>query len=403
MPAPRFDFAHVPVTFLAYFSEQLRTWETLFPAERAYFERLGVWLQEAPPETFTPLRELEIKMGVSPASWPRGRFTLEQVDFLNRNPHYPEWRRVITAIFDRINPALEAEAAAKGKPRLVILLSPSDLPVGPDRMWTRLKTKGRRVTLEVPPELSHYLPLVLTGKAQPAPQGALPALCAASRGLHTSWTVETGETLLQFSPGATCLSYDRLKTYRQRLMEEVQRIAVGGEVRGPRQLGEKLKSLQPRGNEAESAKDPVLAEFIRATLLAGNGTLLVNNTFVEWASVQAIRRARPSLLIASFGIRNKMKPFSSMLIFTDQDKATAIPTQADMLGSYVDLEVFYQYIYQEAGKYAEYRNNTAYLFIAEGMDEMHLIAPPDFPVSAASHSPVPLTAVYRAGREWLGV
>jgi hypothetical protein len=196
---------------------------------------------------------------------------------------------------------------------------------------------------------------------------------------------------------ATQLSYEKLSVYRQRLMEEVQKIAEKGEVRGPRQLGEKLKTLQPR--DAEYSRDPVMSEFVRATLLAGNGTLLVNNTFVEWATVQAIRRAKPSLVVASFGIRNKVKPFSSLLIFEDQDKATAIPTQADMLGSYIDLEIFYQYVFQEAGKYVEYRNNTAYLFLAEGMDEMHLIAPPDFPLSAGER--LSLTAIYRAAREWL--
>ncbi len=181
-------------------------------------------------------------------------------------------------------------------------------------------------------------------------------------------------------------------------MTEVQKIAEGGDVRGPRQLGERLKTLAPR--DAKYDRDPVVAEFVRATLLAGNGTLLVNNTFVEWASVQAIRRAKPSLLISSFGIRNKVKPFSSLLIFNDQETATAIPTQADMLGSYVDLEVFYQYLWQEAGKYAEYRNNTAYLFLAEGMDETQLIAPPDFPLAAGS-ARQPLDAIYRASREWL--
>ena len=106
------------------------------------------------------------------------------------------------------------------------------------------------------------------------------------------------------------------------------------------------------------------------------------------------------LLIASFGIRNKVKPFSSLLIFNDQETATAIPTQADMLGSYVDLEIFYQYIWQEAGKYPEYRNNTAYLFLAEGMDEMQLVAPPDFLLSSSLERQ-PLAAIYRACRDWL--
>jgi len=385
MPPPRFDFAHVPVTFAAYFNEQLRGWDTLFPAEQDYFERLGAYLEKAPAELFAPLAELEPRMGVTPKSWPRGRFTLEQVDFLNRNPLYPEWRRVITAIFDTISPALDA--AVKGKPRLVIVMGPADLPVGPDRMWTRLKG-GRRVPLKVPEDISKYAPAVVNG---------LPDLCAKARGHHSSWIVETGETLSAGTKEATVLSYERLRAYRMKLMEEVQKIAEKGEVRGPRQLGEKLRTLSPK--DPEWAKDPVMAEFVRATLLAGNGTLLVNNTFVEWASVQAIRRAKPSFLLAGFGIRNKVKPFSSLLIFADQDTTTPIPTQADMLGSYVDLEIFYQYLWQEAGKYVEYRNNTAYLFMAEGMDEMLCLAPPDFPLPATG--PLDLPTLNRILLSWL--
>ncbi len=392
MPVPRFDFAQVPVTFAAYFNEQLRGWDTLFPAEQAYFERLGKYLEKTDAKLFAALAALEPRMGVTLSNWPRGSFTLQQVDFLNRNPLYPEWRRVITEIFDRISPELDAEVAARGQPRLVIVIGPSDLPVGPDRMWTRLIGKGRRVSLTVPDELTQYLPSLLASSKLES----LSDLCAASRGPYSSWAIETASNLLPYSAQATQLSYDKLAPYRQRLMTEVQKIAEAGEVRGPRQLGEKLKTLSPRG--AEFSKDPVMSEFVRATLLAGNGTLLVNNTFVEWASVQALRRAKPVLLISSFGIRNKMKPFSSLLIFNDQETATAIPTQADMLGSYVDLEIFYQYIWQEAGKYAEYRNNTAYLFLAEGMDEMQLIAPPDFPLSAHK---LTLADLYRASREWL--
>ncbi|MFN0106139.1 MAG: hypothetical protein ACKV2U_29120 [Bryobacteraceae bacterium] len=389
MPPPRFDFAHVPVTFGAYFNEQLRGWDTLFPAERDYFERMGTYLEKAPGELFAPLAELEPRMGVNQKTWPRGRFTLEQVDFLNRNALYPEWRRIITAIFDVINPALDA--AVKGRPRVVIVLGPGDLPVGPDRMWTRLK--GRRVALRVPEDISKTAALLLGAAGE-----SLPDLCVKARGIHSAWVVETGEVLSACAITATKLSYDKLRGYRMRLMAEVQKIAEQGEVKGPRQLGEKLKTLFPR--EAEWAGDPVMAEFVRATLLAGNGTLLLNNTFVEWATVQAIRRAKPSFLMAGFGIRNKVKPFSSLLIFADQDQATPIPTQADMLGSYVDLEVFYQYIWQEAGKYAEYRNNTAYLFLAEGMDEMLCIAPPDFLLPAGT---LELSALHRTCREWMAI
>lgn len=394
-PPPRFDFEHVPVTFAAYFAEQLRGWDTLFPAEQDYYVRLASYLEKAPAKLFAGLSALEAKMGVTPRNWPRGRFTLEQVDFLNRNPVYPEWRREVSAIFNEIGPALDA--AVQGRPRLVIVMGPADLPVGPDRMWTRLP-QGRRVSLTVPEELGHYVPLLLTGRGTPDLTASLPDLCSSARGPHSAWTIETAEAMLACTAQATRLSYGKLQAYRQRLMAEVHKIAELGEVKGPRQLGEKLKTLQP--NNAEYAGDPLMAEFIRATLLAGNGTLLVNNTFVEWASVQALRRARPSCLVASFGIRNKVKPFSSLLIFTDQDEATAIPTQADMLGSYVDLEVFYQYVWQEAEKYVEYRNNAVFLFVAEGMDELMVIAPPEFTLPGGM---LRLESVHRACREWLGV
>jgi hypothetical protein len=74
----------------------------------------------------------------------------------------------------------------------------------------------------------------------------------------------------------------------------------------------------------------------------------------------------------------------------------------DTLGSYVDLEIFYQYVWQEFQKYAEYRANTAHLFVGDGMDEMLAIAPPDFPLLSAS-APVKLTAVFAQLKEWLGV
>lgn len=261
-------------------------------------------------------------------------------------------------------------------------------------MWTRLK--GRRIALTPPDDLSQYLSLFLTGQAQSNPANSLSNLCSSVRGRHSSWTIETGESLHSLNSGGTSVSYEKLLPYRQRLMSEIRKINDQGNIRGPRELGSKLKTLQPQGSEYST--DQVMGEFIRSTLLAGNGTLLFNNTFVEWATVQALRRARPSCLIASFGIRNKVKPFSSLLIFDDQEQSTAIPTQADMLGSYVDLEVFYQYIWQEALKYAEYRDKTAFLFLAEGMDEMFLIAPESFSLPTIKPT---LDSLHLACRKWL--
>ena len=95
-----------------------------------------------------------------------------------------------------------------------------------------------------------------------------------------------------------------------------------------------------------------------------------------------------------------MKPFTSLLIYEDQDAVNAIPTQGDMLGSYVDLELFYQYIWQEFEKYPEYRSDTAFIFAAEGMDELLMIAPSDFPLKR-SDRPQSLAAVHASMRSWM--
>ena len=388
---PNFD--GFPVTFGGYISEQVRSWDELFPPERDYFTRLAALLKEAPREFFDPLLAIETRMGVTEKIWPRGKFTLEQVDFLNRNAHYPAWRAEIARLFSMIDPQLDDQVRKKGRPRLIVVMSPADLPVGADRLWLRIAQYGKRVKLEAPENAAALL--VEDGKS-------LLDLAAEKAGPYEAWSVEVGNGAASTSKHnrAVRLSYQKLEAYRLRLMGEVRQVTESEGIQGPRQLGARLKGLKPREAEAEFAADPALNEFVRATLLNGNGTLLVNNTFVEWAAAQAIRRAKPTLLYAGFGIRNKVKPFSSLLIYSDQEKANEIPTQADMLGSYVDLEIFYQYIWREHLKFVEYKNNTALLFAAEGVDEALLIAPPDFP-GWPEKEQASLPRVRAALRQWL--
>lgn len=377
MAAPQLDLDRYPISFGAFLSDQWKNWAELFPAEQNYFTRLLGWLDGQPLSFFDGLREIEKLMGVNGSNWPKGRFTLEQVDFLNRNAHYKEWRAEVARIFSIVDPAIEAESRRRGRPRLVIVASPADLPVGPDRMWKRIEQLGKRRKLEPSEDPVLTLPRLL-GK----PKTGLLDRTSAKHGAYAAWAIETGATLASTSTDAAAvrISYERLTAYRGRLMAEVQRITEVEKIQGPRQLSARLKMLHLAAKESELAADPVLSEYLRSVLLAGNGTLLVNNTFVEWATVQAIRRARPTLTAVAFGIRNKIKPFSSLLIYSDQDRSNVIPTQADMLGSYVDLELLYQYVWREPVKYAEYQNNTVMLFLGEGMDEALVIAPPDFAI-----------------------
>lgn len=400
-------FDRLPVTFTTFFYDRIKDWELLFPAEQNYFELLFGLLDKAPPAElnalFQPVRDAEQQMGVNEKNWPRNEFTLANVDFLNRSPKYPVWRQAISNVFGRVDPIIDTEIERHGRPALAVIVSPSDLPVGPDRMWKQIPG-GHRVTLKIDGiETDGFVPLLLRGGSDVKAPSLLARFAEKrARSAYDTWLVECGQRLKPFAGSSVYLSYDGLLQYRKKLMEEVRRVVEVQQLRSPRELGDRLRAMKvPSGLPALDA-DPRLSEFLRAVLLNGNGTLLLNNTFVEWGSIQAIRRARPALTLVNFGIRNKVKPFTGLLIFDDQETASPVPTQADTLGSYVDLEVFTKYLWQEYEKYAQYRRNTAYLFIAEAMDEMLVLAPADFPLLAMK-KPVTLPEVNQACAEWLGL
>ena len=404
-------FKRLPPTFATYSFDRVKEWDKLFPAEQGYFERLFGLLarsdDSAVERLFAPLFAVEEKMGVDRDTWNRKDFTLEHVDFLQRNRHLAEWREAVARIFAEIDPLLDREVARAGRPRLVIVVSPSELPMGPERMWQRLQPKGKLVALEVDDvPLPDYLPRLLTGA--PSAERASSLFDLYGEGAESpfdAWIVEAADPLhrlAQSIDGWTGMSFDRLTELRQILMQQVNNMVTREQIPGPRQLGERLQEMNPGALNRAAGRDPVLRDFLQSVLLNGNGTLLINNTFVEWTSVQAIRRARPALLGVSFGIRNKVKPFSSLLIYSDQEETNPIPTQADMLGSYVDLEIFYEYIYNECEKYAEYRRNTGYLFVGEGMDALLAIGPADFPF-LLEEKMRKLEDVFAEARQWLSV
>ena len=406
-------FQRLPATFSVYTLDRIREWNKLFPAEQGYFERLFGLLDRSPFEAVEdlvrPMREIERKMDIGGGLWNTDDFTLEHVDFLQRSPYLAEWREAVAGVFAKVDPVLDAEVARSGNPRLVVVVSPVELLMGPDRMWTRLRDRGRLLELRLPENLplADYLARVVSGAPRAGRAPGLLDLYAAQRARNPfdTWMIEAADPILslaQSMDGWVGLSYERLADLRRVLMREVNELVTQEKIPGPRQLGERLQKMNPGALRRAAGRDPVMQDFLQSVLLNGNGTLLINNTFVEWTTLQAIRRARPSPVLASFGIRNKVKPFSSLLIYSDQEQTNPIPTQSDMLGSYVDLEVFYQYIWQECGKYAEYRRNTAFLFIGVGMDALLAIGPPDFPLFAAAE-PLRLEEVFDGCSTWLGL
>ena len=201
----------------------------------------------------------------------------------------------------------------------------------------------------------------------------------------------------------TGLSYERLLPYRDVLMRALfSKVQTG--VESPQAFAAYARSLTLAPEPgALPNPDAIVQAFVRDVLLTGNGTLFVNNTFVEWAAVQALRRAQPRLLVARYGVRDKLKPFSSLLLFSQPRTSDRIPLIEDPLGSFIDVEQLSYYVWLQAEKSAAYRGKTLYLFLAESQDELLAIRS-DMPGPAGSPpAAVSLADVCATMAQWLGL
>ncbi len=271
-------FERLPPTFSTYFFDRLKDWDNLFPAEQNYFKHLFSLLDRSNPkaveELFAPLRAVEEKMGVNEKSWSRREFTLEHVDFLQRSPQLAEWRATIADIFAKIDPLLDEEVARTGHSRLILVVAPAELPMGADRMWTRLKERGRLVRLKLNEEdpLTDYLPLLLTGKPRAEKAPALFDLHGQKTGpgAYDNWIVEAGDSvsaLASPTSGWVGFGFDRLGHVREVLMDLVNKMVTREQIPGPRQLGERLRQMNPEELRIAAGGDPILTGFLRSVLL----------------------------------------------------------------------------------------------------------------------------------------
>ena len=102
-----------------------------------------------------------------------------------------------------------------------------------------------------------------------------------------------------------------------------------------------------------------------------------------------------------FGVRDKLKPFSSLLLFSQPRASDRIPLLEDPVGSFIDVEQLSYYIWLNAEKSPAYRQRTLYLFLAEGIDGMLAIRS-DGPVPSVL-PPARLADIYATMMQWLGL
>jgi hypothetical protein len=407
----------LPLTFLPYVNQQLREWDYLFPNERQSVVRLLLYVAGLNPEQcaelFRDVVQHEEKMGVRHWPFSTSEQTIQNASLLARSPYYQEWRRAVQEVFDAAEqhaPRTNDSGGSKSGNRLVLLVLPRPLPLDPAKVWRKWQGIGRPVRVDLASLGETHSPSqALLGGAS----GAGGLLEAVSRRPNappaSTWVVDAGSSLVDYLlkpepvaaslQSAILLSYGRLAPYRESFSHEMN--TMRKDLADADAVYDRLRKVEVTPwCPPEVASQTAIREFLRSLFLSGNGALLFGNSFAEWAASEAFRRARPSLLVAHFGVRNKPKPFTSVVLFENADKLNPLPAVEDLPGSAVDAEMLALYVWLAALRYEEYQRATACVCLAETLSEAYIVAPQEFPLWQEKQ-PIAIDRLGSALRTWI--
>jgi hypothetical protein len=382
-PAAKELIARLPKTFRPAFNDQLRQWDLLFPAEQRQLQAQLDWLSRLNPEDFkqlfAPIVALESKMDLP--GWESGTagVTVKETGVLARSPLYPQWRGEVAKVFARIDDAAVESDGLKRVPRLLLCILPAGLPIQNQPLWPELAKQGTWVALDKPfGQMQSQLALALAQRKLPA--GLQP--------IESTWALEYEPRLstVAEASSATVLSWTALEGLRRTFMEQLN--GVRRDLKSVDETHEELKRMDIRKLlDGPTGSEPRVREFVRGVLLSGNGSLLFGNSFVQWSASETLRRVQPQVLVAGFGIRPKLKPFSSVSLFEDQNRSNPVKDEDDPAGSLVDGMMLSQYVYLSAQRQAAVPGRTLTLMAAGDLNRVLLLG---FP--AAGPAPQQLTS-----------
>jgi len=386
-PAAQDLIARLPRSFGPSLNDQLAQWDLLFPAEQRRLQAQIGWLARLPArefeQLFQPIVELEAKMDLP--RWNPGTRGMSVTDagILARSPYYSKWRTEVEKAFATIDASTASSGALQPVPRLVASILPAGLPASKDPLWPTLARLGTWIPLETPFGASlATLTAALLARKRPA----------GLEDIESTWIFECDSqfTGAASAPDETVLSWAALEPLRREFLKRLN--TVQRDLKSLDSTNDELKRLDiARGMPAAIAREPRVREFVRGLLLSGNGSLVFPNSFVQWGASEALRRAQPQVLLAHFGMRPKLKPFSSLVLFEDQQRSNPTPDADDPAGTLVDALMLAKYVYLAAQRMTPYQDRTLTLLTGEDLDRVLLIGakPPE---TSGRLSPERLTA-----------
>ena len=363
--------AKLPKTFGPTLNDQLKQWDLLFPAEQRSLKAQLDWLSLLPADEFKallkPIFDVEAKMDLP--RWDASTLGLSVRDAgtLARSPYYSQWRTSVENAFAKIDEGVGKSGVLKRPPAVLLCVIPGGPAAGSPPLWPSLAKEGAWVNLDKP------FGQILGSLAASMAVRRLPATLENIEG---TWILECETALspLAESTAATVLSWTALAATRREFLTHLN--TIGRNLRAVDQTNEDLKRVDiGRLLGKPVGANPRLREFVRSLLLSGNGSLVFNNSFVQWGSAEALRRAQPQVLIASFGIRPKLKPFSSAVLFEDQTRANPVAEQEDQAGSMIDSLKLAEYVYLASRRVPAYEGRSITLMAATGLNRVLILGP----------------------------
>jgi hypothetical protein len=376
----RVQIARLPLSMQPALNQQVETWDNLFPFEQKRAAEFLHGLSSFQPDelaTLTnPLHHLEQKMDLAHWKFSLASDSMTNASQLARSPYYSEWRLEVQRVFSAVETRARASAQfASTAGRLIIVVLPDALPIAsipgykpwdPRAVEFRVDGDPHRIA-ELALNSSSGLPALIA--SQSAPCGPMAS---------DSWLIDADAHLASLlespQPAPTSLlQYAALKTFKDQFLSQVN--TVPKDIEGTDQILAQMRhqDWSPWWPASLAGQDR-LRSFVTEVFLSGNGALIFSNAFVQWAASEAIRRARPRLVVARFGLRARPKPFTGIAIFENQQRISALEDAYDPEGSAMDALILARYIWLSAQRYPE-AQQTSCICIGESSRSVYFIAP----------------------------
>ncbi len=361
--------SRLPRTFGPTLNEQFQRWDLLFPAEqrrlRSQLDYLEGLSQAELKELFAPMANLESRMELP--NWQPGTagMSIRETGILARSPLYPQWRTEAERVFAHIEEAIVPLNRLRGLPRLILCTLPPGLPLGEDPMWPELSVNGAWARLSKP---------FLESESELVASLSKRTVNSGLEDIESTWVIECTRALSATveSTSAVEFSWDALEAVRRTFLARFN--AIHRDLDSADRTTEELRKLDiGQSLDPRLGRIPRVREFIRSVLLSGNGSLVFNNSFVQWSAAEALRRVQPQVLVADFGIRPKLKPFSSTVLFEDQQRSNPTPDRDDPAGSLVDGQMLAQYVHFAAQGVQAYQEHSVTLLACAGLPRVLVV------------------------------